>query len=68
MNKGEFKVEMIRQNDSVEKLADYLNITRQAVYKKINGDIDCGFTQPEIIAIKNRWNLSPDRLCDIFLS
>ena len=67
MNIKELKVEMIRHDDTGEDLAKALNISRQTLSKKINSD-NADFTQGEIAAIQKRYNLSGDRVSEIFFA
>lgn len=67
MNIKELKVEMIRHDDTGEDLAKALNITRQTLSKKINSD-NADFTQGEIAVIQKRYNLSGDRISEIFFA
>lgn len=67
MNIKELKVEMIRHDDTGEDLAKALNISRQTLSKKINSD-NADFTQGEIATIQKRYNLSGDRVSEIFFA
>ena len=67
MNIKELKVEMIRHDDTGEDLAKALNISRQTLSKKINSD-NADFTQGEIATIQKRYNLSGNRVSEIFFA
>ena len=66
MNATELKVEMIRHNDNDSTLAEFLGITRPSVSLKKSNKIP--FRTEEIKMIANRYNLSPERVVEIFLS
>ncbi len=66
MNAKELKVEMIRNNDTGIELAKALGISRIAFSKKIN--LKTQFTRNEILAIKERYNLSAERVMEIFFA
>lgn len=65
MNKIELRVEMVRRNETIEDLAKVLGIVRPTLSAKINGK---GFTQKEIATIKEHYNLSPERVAEIFFA
>ena len=67
MNAKELKAEMIRHDDTGETLAKALNITRQTLSRKMN-DNGAEFTQSEISIIKERYDLSGDRINMIFFA
>ena len=67
MNKAELKVEMLRHNDTGEDLADALGITRQTLSRKMNEN-NADFTQSEIAIIRTRYNLSGERIEEIFFA
>lgn len=67
MNTKELEVEMIRNNDTGITLAGALNISVVSFSKKKNAK-ETEFTQGEILIIKNRYNLSPERLDEIFFT
>lgn len=66
MNKKELKVEMLRYGDVGETLAKALNISSQTLSAKMNDKAE--FTQNEISIIKSRYDLSPDRIVEIFFA
>lgn len=67
MNIKELKVEMLRHDDTGEDLAKALNITRQTLSRKLNSE-NADFTQGEIAAIQKRYQLSGDRITEIFFA
>ena len=64
--KWRLKELMDKNNDSMDDLAVYLDITYQTLSKKLNGHSD--FTQTEIKKIKQRYNLTADEVCRVFLA
>jgi DNA-binding XRE family transcriptional regulator len=66
MNKNELRAVMITHGDTYETLADALGIYASTLSNKINTKNGIGFNQPEIIAIKNRYNLTADQIDHIF--
>ena len=67
MNIKELKVEMVRHNDNSKDLADALGIARQTLSRKMNSPT-ADFTQNEIAIIKNRYELTGDRVTEIFFA
>lgn len=66
MNAKELKVEMIRNDENGDDLANGLGISRQTLSRKMNNKAD--FTQKEISAIKARYSLTPERVSEIFFA
>ena len=66
MNKALFKCYMSMKGDSVEALAEALNIHTVTLYDKIKGVKP--FKSPEMNAIVKRWNLTGDEIKDIFFN
>ena len=64
MNKALFKCHMSLNGDSVESLAEALNIHPVTLYDKINRVAP--FKSPEMESIVRRWNLTGDEIKDIF--
>lgn len=64
MNRKEFMVELVRNDMTIPKLADSLNISKKALYAKYNGKTQ--FKQDELAKIIDLWNLSSDRFNEIF--
>lgn len=67
MNVKELKVEMIRHNDTVDTLAKAIGKSRSTLSKKINSDRG-DFTQSEISAISDRYQLTSERVTEIFFA
>jgi transposase-like protein len=67
MNKQEFKIQMIRNKDSRESLAEMLNISRVTLTRKIN-ETGSEFTRTEIEKIKSYWNLTASEVDCIFFN
>lgn len=67
MNIKELKIEMLRHDDTGESLAKALGVTRQTLSRKIHCD-GTDFTQGEITTIKERYQLSSDRVTEIFFA
>lgn len=68
MNSQELRVEMIRHNETGEHLAAYLGISRQTLSNKMSYSQNSDFTQAEIAKIKEHYDLSNDRIVEIFFS
>lgn len=68
MNKKLFRATMALNGDTYEKLAEVLGINTSTLSKKVNEHSGIGFTQPEIIIIKKRYNLSADQIDSIFFT
>ncbi len=64
--KWKLREQMDIYGDTLESLANYLNITYQTLSKKMNGHVD--FTRTEILKIKQRYNLSAEQVDNIFFS
>jgi len=68
MNKEIFKGLMLLNQDTPEKIADALNISRTTLSSKLNEYRGAEFTQGEIMVVKNRWKLSPEQLDSVFFA
>jgi len=68
MNIYKLKSIMILHGDTGNTLAKALGISPQRFSAKINERNGAEFTQGEIMAIKERYNLSADDIDDIFFS
>lgn len=64
MNERLLRSEMILHGDGLEDLANYLNIVRQTLSRKLCGEAD--FTQTEMIMIKGRYGLNDEKFARIF--
>lgn len=58
--------EMAKHGDTIESLANYLNRSIRATQGKIHNKTK--FDQSEIRAIKIRYTLSNEAVCDIFFA
>ena len=67
MNKIMLRAFMLLHQDTAKDLADWLNITEQSVLNKIN-EKGTEFKQGEIKRIRERYNLSPDEVDQIFFA
>ena len=68
LNKAKLESFMKLFHDTGETLSKYLDIARSTFSAKINETNGAEFTQGEIMAIKRRYNLSPQDLIDIFFT
>ena len=64
MNSNEMKAAMKRNNDTLEKLAEVLELPISGVSGRINGHIE--FRASEISKIVRRYKLSPEETTHIF--
>ena len=67
MDKNRLRSVMVLFGDTSETLANYLGISQSAFSKKINEKSTAGFTQPEIMRIKEKYSLSGEDIDHIFL-
>ena len=56
---------MIYYGDTYESVAEALNVSVASVGNKVN--VRFPFTQDEITILKERWNLTPQEVDEIFL-
>jgi len=68
MNKNMFKSKMKLFGDTNATLAKAINISPQRLSAKINETGGAEFVQGEIEKIKDRYNLTPDEVNDIFFT
>ena len=66
MDRARFKSVMVLHGDTQRTLAEALEMAELTLSKKLNEKNE--FTQSEIKAIKNRYNLTPDEVDAIFLT
>lgn len=66
MNKQKLLAVMVLNGDTCESLSKFLAITPQTFSNKLNERRRRGFTQPEIMLMKKKYNLSADEIDDIF--
>lgn len=55
---------MVLHEDTIEKLAKYLGITRQTLSSRMNGHSQ--FKMDEVMLIADRYNLGSDEIMEIF--
>ena len=67
MNKKLLKSFMILHGDTNATLAEYIGITERSFSSKINEN-GTEFKQNEIMAIKKRYELSDEQVCQIFFN
>lgn len=67
MNTALFRSIMVLHGDTNESLANYLKLSAQSVCNKINEN-GTEFKQGEIALIKERYNLTPKQITDIFFA
>ena len=66
MNSNELRAEIVRHGETNAMLAKHLGVTDATFSNKLNGKVE--FTQSEIGAIKNHYDLSSDRVVEIFFA
>ena len=66
MNKREFASLLKRYGDTQETLATFLGISRTCLNSKVNERNGASFTQPELKAIKEKYNLSVEEFNRVF--
>lgn len=59
---------MVKNGDNAGTLAKHLGITQQAFSAKINEKSSVGFTQPEILSIKEKYDLNASDIDSIFFN
>ena len=67
MNTNLLKSYIVKHGETQESLADLLGIARGTINRKIQGK-DADFTQGEIMAIKEHYDLSADEVDRIFFA
>lgn len=68
MNKKYLKSKMVLFEDTVESLSKYIGISPSRFSAKLNSYAGAEFTQKEIDAIKQKYNLTANEVCDIFFT
>ena len=64
MNKKLLEYYMAKNNDSKVELAEALEMSLQTLYRRMqSGSFSC----PELKAIRDRYELSDNQFCEIFL-
>lgn len=66
MNTCEMKAIMKRNDDTQEKLAEFMNMEVSSINSRINGKIE--FRASEIVKIKKRYNMSLEEIDKIFFN
>ena len=66
MNKNMFVSKMKLFGDTQEILAEAIGLSLSRLNAKINGTDGAEFKQGEIKFFRNRWNLTPDEVDQIF--
>lgn len=68
MNENELLIEIQKHNETIEQLANYLGIETQTLERKMSDDTDSDFTMGEIKKIKEHYNLTSERVDEIFFN
>ncbi len=68
MNKNAFRALMIMHGDTYASLSEKMGISASSLSDKINERQKSGFTQPEIVKIKDIYELSADQVDEIFFA
>lgn len=68
MNENELLIEIQKHNETIKQLANYLGIETQTLERKMSDDTDSDFTMGEIKKIKEHYNLTIERVDEIFFS
>lgn len=68
MNKKLLRSKIALYGDTQQTLADAIGISVQRLNAKINGTGGAVFTQTEIEKIKERYNLTPEEVTEIFFT
>lgn len=68
MNRNEFRAVMAAHGENYSDIAELLSCTLATVSLKVNGKNGIGFTQPEIMAIKEHYQLDAVQTEKIFFS
>lgn len=66
MKTNVFNSKMALFEDTIEELAEYLGISRQTLYSKMQGKSE--FKRDEIDKIITRYNLTPEETHEIFFT
>lgn len=67
MNKKAFEIAKLENDDTNKDIAVYLGISEQSVSNKINEN-GTEFKQGEIAKLAEKWNLSAERIAEIFFA
>lgn len=66
MNINDLRAEIARNNLSIPKLAELINIDKKTLYSRMNGETN--FKQEEISAIAKVLNLTSEKIMFIFFA
>lgn len=66
MNKKKFRALMAENGDTYKTLSEKIGMSESGLCNKVNERKDCGFTQLEIMTIKNLYHLTAEQIDDIF--
>lgn len=66
MDKALFKCYMTKNGDSIQTLAEALNIHPVTLYSKVKGEQP--FKSPEMSIIVKRWDLTSDEVMAVFFN
>lgn len=68
MNKNKLLAVIKENGDTQDTLAEAIGLSRSRLSAKIHERNGAAFTHPEIVSIKNRYNLSDEQLNAIFFN
>ena len=68
MNENELLIEIQKHNETIGQLANYLGMETQTLEPKMSDDTDSDFTMGEIKKIKEHYNLTSERVDEIFFN
>lgn len=68
MNENELLIEIQKHNETIKQLANYLGIETQTLERKMSDATDSDFTMGEIKKIKEHYNLTSERVDEIFFN
>ena len=68
MNKNKFRAVMSEHGDTYKTLAPKLDLAESTLCDKVNEKSGAGFTQSEILAVKNLYHLSAEQIDSIFFT
>lgn len=68
MNENELLIEIQKHNETIGQLANYLGMETQTLERKMSDDTDSDFTMGEIKKIKEHYNLTSERVDEIFFN
>lgn len=68
IDKKKFNAEMAANDDKHKDLAVFLDISEQAMSRKFNSVGGADYTRSEIERVKMKYNLTPQRVDEIFFA